>query len=487
MQLLSVRARVTSFLLLLGLTVTPLISTAAPNWKLVVVECSPQQLERITARIGVAVVDARPGRYLIAVDSREDVRAIEAIVGEESVAASDNENVRLPRRPNRFNPRAAAPAPNPDPTSIGGTGGWTDYFGVRTPMAYAKQPAAQKIGLEQAQQFATGRRTIVAVIDTGVDPLHPLLKNVLLPGRNYVMPGSDASEWNDPTVDQLFRDTLVDQQHRDVLVDQLHRDVLVDQQLRQLIATQSTSGFAVNQLYRDVLVDQLFRDVIVDQLYRDTLVDGELPAAFGHGTMTAGLVHLVAPDALIIPMKAFDAEGTSTVWEIVNAIHDSVEMGADVINMSFSSSTNSKVLERTITWARSRGVVLVGSAGNNDTQVPTYPASINDVMATAGLTIEDDKASFSNYGRYVDLSAPGVGLVTAFPGNHWAVVSGTSFSTTLVSGEAALLHELGLRGDAIRSRIEDSVDELDTPDEYEDKLGEGRINVLRAVRGGQYN
>jgi subtilisin family serine protease len=502
MSFLRVRNLVTGFFLLLIVGATAEKAPAGGNWKLVVVECSPQELEKIRTTIGAAIVDARPGRYLISVDSREDVRAIEAIAGKDSVAAADNEEVKLPRSPNRFNSTTAvpaSPAPTSGSTSISATGGWTDYYGVRTPLAYAQQPAAGKIALEDAQKVATGRRAVVAVIDTGVDPLHPLLKDVLVSGRNYVSVGSDTSEWKDPIIDQRHRDSLVDQRHRDSLVDQRHRDVvvdqrhrdslvdqhhqdlLVDQKLVEAMTGQANSEMATDQRQRDLLVDQRHRDVVVDQRHRDSLVDDQWPAGFGHGTMTAGLVHLVAPSALIMPMKAFDANGSGTVWDIVNAIHDSVDMGADIINMSFSGPTHSKVLEKTLSWARSRGVVLVASAGNNNTQAPAYPASYSDVIATAALTLNDQKASFSNYGQHIDMSAPGVALVTAFPGSHWAVVSGTSFSTPLVSGAAALLKELGVDGESARRKIEGSADDLDTPQQFQKKLGEGRVNVLHAV------
>src|SRR5262249_26561522 len=110
-----------------------------------------------------------------------------------------------------------------------------------------------------------------------------------------------------------------------------------------------------------------------------------MPPAFGHGTMIAGIIHLVAPEAVIMPMKAFDAGGTSSLWNLVRAINDAVADGADVINLSFSSASNSKLLNKALQAARSQGVVIVASAGNDDTSTPTFPAALPFVMGVASL------------------------------------------------------------------------------------------------------
>src|SRR6185295_14874653 len=77
----------------------------------------------------------------------------------------------------------------------------------------------------------------------------------------------------------------------------------------------------------------------------------QLPHAFGHGTMVAGLVHVVAPTAMIMPLKAFKADGTSNAFDIERAIYYAVDHGAKVINMSFSSETPSTELTRAIDYA----------------------------------------------------------------------------------------------------------------------------------------
>jgi len=197
--------------------------------------------------------------------------------------------------------------------------------------------------------------------------------------------------------------------------------------------------------------------------------------------MMAGLVHLVAPLAKIIPLKAFNANGVGTEWNITRAIYDAVDMRADVINMSFSLSQNSKIVQRAVQYAASRGVILVGSSGNDNSSSTTFPASYEGTVAVSALDLNDQKASFSNFGRYVDLSAPGVYLTSTYPGGHWAWGSGTSDSAPLVSGVFALLLQHGTPGRSVREKVESGVDPINGPPEYQNMLGKGRINADKAV------
>ena len=92
----------------------------------------------------------------------------------------------------------------------------------------------------------------------------------------------------------------------------------------------------------------------------------DVPVAFGHGTMVAGLVHLVAPTARIMPLKAFRADGSSTLADILRAIYFAADNGARVINMSFSLREASDELIRALNYATSRGVICIASVGNGE-------------------------------------------------------------------------------------------------------------------------
>jgi subtilisin family serine protease len=171
------------------------------------------------------------------------------------------------------------------------------------------------------------------------------------------------------------------------------------------------------------------------------ILDGGPYAAFGHGTMTTGLVHLVAPKAKILPLKAFTSNGTGYLSNIVAALYYAVQHHANVVNMSFDVSTPSAALNQAVSYANQSGVVLVAAAGNENTSAPVYPAAFNgNVMGIASTTDWDARSSFSNYGNNdVWIAAPGEYIITTFPGGSYASASGTSFSSPLVAGTAALL------------------------------------------------
>lgn len=205
--------------------------------------------------------------------------------------------------------------------------------------------------------------------------------------------------------------------------------------------------------------------------------------AYGHGTMVAGIIGLVAPRARLMPIRAFDADGIGKVSEVATAIRYAARRGADVINMSFGvpSSSGPAVLRAAVDYAARRGVVLVASAGNDNTSSPEYPASGDDVLAVTATDSGDVKAPFSNYGSHIDVSAPGVSIYSAFPGGRFGWGSGTSYAAAFVSGEAALVISAGrsnVRWAILQSAI--NIDRLNPG--YAGLLGRGRIDVLGAVR-----
>jgi subtilisin family serine protease len=166
-------------------------------------------------------------------------------------------------------------------------------------------------------------------------------------------------------------------------------------------------------------------------------------AAFGHGTMTAGLVHLVAPTAQLLPLKAFSANGSGYLSNVLQAIYYATDQGSKVISMSFNFNSSSSELSAAIDYAESHSVICVASAGNSGKEMTTYPASLNYVMGVGSTSDSDTQSSFSNYGsQVVWVAAPGENIVSTYPFGTYASSSGTSFSAPLVSGTAALLVEM---------------------------------------------
>lgn len=173
----------------------------------------------------------------------------------------------------------------------------------------------------------------------------------------------------------------------------------------------------------------------------------------GHGTAVAGIVAARGNDGVgiagvawnvdILPVKVGNADGAPVSF-IAQGIYYAVDHGASVINLSLGSSSPSATLEASINYAYSHNVAVVAASGNSPDQA-SFPASYADTISVgAANNAGNDVASFSSRISRVDLSAPGVDIVTTYwdatHGNNWAVVSGTSFATPMVAGTAALLH-----------------------------------------------
>lgn len=279
------------------------------------------------------------------------------------------------------------------------------FFGNTVPSNYVSQPASSLIRLSDARKATnlTGTGVTVAVIDTGVDPNHPALQGVLLTGYDFVNNRSGASELAD--LDPSAAAALT------------QADMLAAQNLIQL--NSATLGILSSSTANTLNVP---------------------PAAFGHGTMAAGLVHLVAPGAKILPLKAFAGDGTSDLFSVLQAIYYAADHGANAISMSFELSASSPALQNAIQYALSKNVALIAASGNDGQQVLVYPAAFNTVVGVASTTNDDGRSGFTNFGtNAVYVAAPGEGVVTTYPGGNYAAGWGTSFSTPLVAGEAALI------------------------------------------------
>lgn len=213
--------------------------------------------------------------------------------------------------------------------------------------------------------------------------------------------------------------------------------------------------------------------------------DGDVDEGTGHGTMVAGIVHLIAPDAEILPLRILDDEGRGNAFDVAKALKYAVDTGVQVINMSFGLPLHCYTIEWGIQYAAAAGVVLVAAAGNEGTEFPAfYPASDPAVLSVAALDSTDVKASFSNYSVTVAVSAPGNGILAPFPDGQYALGAGTSFAAPFISGQAALV-QAGPVSPAkadVPSVIKDGVVEIDhIPGNgpYVGKLGSGRFDGLQ--------
>ena len=314
------------------------------------------------------------------------------------------------------------------------------YYGTLVTHGYAAQPAAQIIRLSDAHNgFNVSGTGIVAVIDTGVDPNHPVLQPVLLQGYDFTRNQAGASEWLDLSSTGISTTTSPNAQPVKV------------QQSSAAILDQSSAA----------------------------ILDGSPYVAFGHGTMTSGLVHLVAPKASILPLKAFTSDGTGYLSNIVAALYYAVQHKANVVNMSFDLASSSPSLTQAVAYANKSGVVLVAAAGNENTSASVYPAALNSyVVGVASTTDWDSRSSFSNYGsKDVWIAAPGENIITTFPGGTYASASGTSFSSPIVAGTASLL--LSAKQQAVNQSQAASALSHGRP--LSPDLNHGRLDVYQAV------
>ncbi len=167
--------------------------------------------------------------------------------------------------------------------------------------------------------------------------------------------------------------------------------------------------------------------------------DGIIDEGAGHGTMVAGIVHLVAPGAQIIPIRVLNDEGVGRTFTVAKGIRYAVQHGARVINLSLGLTSRSWVIAHEINAAALQGVAIITAAGNDSSNIQVYPASDSHVLSIAALDSSDVKAVFSNYRPNVAASAPGVGIYSAYYDGGYAIGAGTSFSTPFVSGQCALI------------------------------------------------
>ncbi|MCP3031911.1 S8 family peptidase [Halobacillus sp. A1] len=208
----------------------------------------------------------------------------------------------------------------------------------------------------------------------------------------------------------------------------------------------------------------------------------------GHGTHVAGTAAAetnnsqgiagMAPDTEILAVRALDASGNGSLAAIADAIRYSADQGAEVINLSLGCDCDTQTLEDAVNYAWSQGSLIVAAAGNDGVSTTFEPASYSNVIAVGAVDENDDIASFSNYGTWVDVTAPGVDIASTVPDGGYAYMSGTSMASPHVAGLAGLLASQGKNNTEIRSAIENSADPISGTGSY---FNDGRINSYEAL------
>ena len=158
--------------------------------------------------------------------------------------------------------------------------------------------------------------------------------------------------------------------------------------------------------------------------------------------------------------------------------------GAKVINCSWGGATESAYEREVVNYVRSRGCVVVCSAGNNGNSIPRYPAAIEGVLSVAATAEDNTAASFTNYGPWVKISAPGVYIFSTLADGTYGSWQGTSMAAPIVAAVCGLMFKKypDWSSDQIVTAICNSTDPVDSVnDTLAGKLGLGRVNAYRAV------
>jgi type VII secretion-associated serine protease mycosin len=226
----------------------------------------------------------------------------------------------------------------------------------------------------------------------------------------------------------------------------------------------------------------------------------------GHGTHVAGVIAAaghngigiagMAPRCKIMPVKVLNREGKGDTGDIVAGLLYAVNNGAKIVNMSLGGTGGSRALMDAINYALSKDVVVVAAMGNEGANAQEYPAGYPGVIAVGATDSSDEIASFSNFGSWISVAAPGEDILSTLPMRNvyvtetegkdtgYDVMDGTSMAAPYVAGLAALVRSQNPRMTAaqVKLRIEKSADDLGDPG-FDEQFGHGRINAARAILG----
>jgi thermitase len=288
-------------------------------------------------------------------------------------------------------------------------------------------------------------------------------------------------------------------------------DPMFDQQYAHKVSN-SVEGWKLSHGSPDVIVAIVdtgvdgthpeLKDKIVPgfDVYNPDKPDSAYIDPMGHGTHCAGIAAATAnnkvgvagfaPDVKIQSVRVLDNNGSGTYEGVAQGMVWASEHGAKVMSMSLGGPSSSKALEEAIALAVKNDVLPVAAMGNNGNDKPSFPAAIKGVMAVGATDSKDKRATFSQYGAHISVSAPGVGILSTFPmyasgmpAKEYGSISGTSMATPGVAGVAALVRSKfpAFKSDEVRSKIEKGADDLGDKG-FDKYYGWGRINVAGALK-----
>ncbi|MDV2685983.1 S8 family peptidase [Alkalihalophilus lindianensis] len=229
--------------------------------------------------------------------------------------------------------------------------------------------------------------------------------------------------------------------------------------------------------------------VFTDSANADPFFDGD-----GHGTHVAGTVAAVnndigvigvANEASLYAVKVLNNAGSGSYAGIAEGIEWAINNDIDIINMSLGGSQSSAILKQFSDLAYAEGVLVVAAAGNSGTRsgrndTVGYPAKYDSVIAVAATDQNNQRATFSSTGPAVEISAPGVGILSTTPNNNYASFNGTSMASPHVAGVAAQVWQAKphLSNVELRNLLNETAINLGSSTQY----GNGLVQSLAAIQ-----
>ncbi|MCX7835098.1 MAG: S8 family serine peptidase [bacterium] len=308
---------------------------------------------------------------------------------------------------------------------------------------FNQQWGLTRVNSNLAHDYSTGDPSvIVAIVDTGVQLTHPDLSPNL-----WVNPGED-----------LNGNGVIETNERNNIDDDM-----------------------------DGFVDNFHGADVVDN-------DGDPspnPTNSSHGTHCAGIASAKTNNATGIASLGYNckimavrAGAQQYITDGYDGIVFAANKLADVISLSWGGNSAGPNEQQVINYAWARNCVILAAAGNDNVSTLHYPSALNNVVAVASTSSNDQKSSFSNYGTWVDICAPGSNIMSTVPTNSYTYMSGTSMACPFAAGLAALIKSriLSASNQEVVHVLLSSADNIDAINpNYVGLLGAGRINALAAM------
>jgi len=338
------------------------------------------------------------------------------------------------------------------------------YVSYTTPndSEYPRQWYLTKIEADEAWKYTRGSMDIIATVTEGVEWYHPDLYD-----RIWVNPGEDID-------------------HDGVPMDPDDMNGLDD----------DGNGY-VDDLIGWDFIEGL--DSIVSPGEDGDVQDNNPDDFGGHGTHCSGIIGATTDNSIGIAGVVWSVKlmvlrcdydtperGYHEVGAQIQALQYAYEKGVDILSLSYGSDRSSSTAQYWTNKCYNNGALVFGAAGNENTSDLHYPSGWDFVIAVSAVDGGDRKTNFSNYGSWVDVSAPGKGIFSTWIDSTYAGHDGTSMATPIAAGVGALV--MGFYPDSTRDfweyRIMNGVDDINSLNpSYVGQLGEGRVNALKALFG----